>query len=59
MVNQSTGDGKFVVVQDGKRVSDLKETQAEANTEAEKQRKLTENQQTPAPTVQVKQHLCG
>jgi len=60
MANPNTGDGKFVAVQDGKRVSGLKDTQQEAAAEAEKLGKVNENQAvTPAPPVQIKQHLCG
>jgi hypothetical protein len=56
-------DGKFVVVQDGKRVTgNLHGTQQEALTEADQQKKLRESQGQAAkaqPPVEVKQNLYG
>ena len=54
-------DGKFVVVQGGKRVSDLKNTQQEAQQEADRLKKLNETQGSRAqqPPPQVKQNLYG
>lgn len=56
-------DGKFVVVQGGKRVSgNLHGTQQEALNEADQQKKLRESQgqaAQSAPPVEVKQNLYG
>jgi hypothetical protein len=54
-------DGKFVVVQDGKRVSgNLHATEQQALVEAEKQKKLRESQgQASQAPVKVVQNLYG
>ena len=56
-------DGKFVVVQDGKRVSGtLHETEQKAKEEADRQRKLRESQGQAAKEqapVEVKRNLYG
>lgn len=59
MSKPNEGDGKFVVVENGQRVSDLHDSQDQALKEAEKRKKLSENQGDKAPTVQVKQNLLG
>lgn len=52
-------DGKHVVVQGGKRVSDLK-SQQEAQQEADRINKLRESSgQKAQPPAQVKQNLYG
>jgi hypothetical protein len=60
----SNGDGKFVVVQGTERVSGLKDTQQEAETEREKiAKKLAESKgngsKPDAPAPAVKQNLLG
>jgi len=59
MSKPNEGDGKFVVVENGQRVSDLHGSQAEALKEAEKRKKLSETSGEKAPTVEVKQNLFG
>lgn len=59
MSKPNEGDGKFVVVENGQRVSDLHDSQDQALKEAESRKKLSENQGDKAPTVQVKQNLFG
>lgn len=59
MSKPNEGDGKFVVVENGQRVSDLHSDQAAALKEAESRKKLSENQGDKAPTVEVKQNLFG
>lgn len=59
MSKPNEGDGKFVVVENGQRVSDLHGSQAEALQDAEKRKKLSEGQGDKAPTVEVKQNLFG
>jgi hypothetical protein len=52
-------DGKFVVVQDGKRVSgELHETQAGAQAEAEKAKRQV-NESAPTEQPKVVQNLYG
>lgn len=58
MSNNDSGDGKFVVVENGKRVGKLSDTQAEALKEAEKRRKLAESQGQKVNTT-VKVNLFG
>ena len=62
-MNTHPADGKYVVVQGGKRVSgDLHDTQQQALTEAEKLKKLRESQGQASqvqPPVEVKQNLFG
>lgn len=56
-------DGKFVVVQNGQRISDLHETEQAAIQEATKQRKLAETAspqvKQEAEKIAVKQNLYG
>ena len=59
MSKSNEGDGKFVVVENGKRVSDLHDSQEQALKEAENRKKLSEAHGDQAPTVQVKQNLFG
>jgi len=59
MSKPNEGDGKFVVVENGQRVSDLHDSQDQALKEAEARKKLAENQGNQTPTVQVKQNLFG
>lgn len=59
MSKPSEGDGKFVVVENGQRVSDLHDTQDQALKEAEARKKLAETQGEQPSTVQVKQNLFG
>jgi len=59
MSTPNEGDGKFVVVENGQRVSDLHDTQDQALKEAEKRKKLAETQGEQPATVQVKQNLLG
>lgn len=59
MSNSNDSDGKYVVVQNGKRVSDLHDNQAEALRQAEKLRgKVTESSGKQS-IVEVKQNLFG
>lgn len=59
MSKPNEGDGKFVVVQDGQRVSDLHDSQDQALKEAETRRKLAEAQGGQGANVEVKQNLFG
>ncbi|MGV0949069.1 MAG: hypothetical protein ACOYB3_00045 [Azonexus sp.] len=59
MSKPNEGDGKFVVIENGQRVSDLHDSQDQALKEAEARNKLAENQVGQAPAVQVKQNLFG
>jgi hypothetical protein len=59
MSKSNEGDGKFVVVENGQRVSDLHASEAAALKEAESRKKLAESQGEKAPTVEVKQNLFG
>jgi len=59
---QHPDDGKFVVVQGGQRVSELKPSQAEAIEEAKRLNKLRESQGQNGqaqPPAEVKQNLYG
>ncbi len=61
-MNKHPDDGKFVVVQDGKRVTGkLHGSQQEAQAEAAKQNMLRECQGAAAkvPPAEVKQNLYG
>ena len=59
MSKPNEGDGKFVVVENGQRVSDLHDSQAQALKEAESRKKLAESGGDKTPTVEVKQNLFG
>ena len=59
MSKPNESDQKFVVIENGQRVSDLHASQADALREAERRKKLSESQGKKAPVVQVKQNLCG
>lgn len=59
MRKPNEGDGKFVVVENGQRVSDLHDSHEQALKEAESRKKLAEAQGDTAPTVQVKTNLFG
>lgn len=62
MSKPNEGDGKFVVVENGRRVGDLHDTHDQALKEAESRRKLAEGQaqsKQQHTTVQVKQNLFG
>lgn len=55
-------DGKFVVVENGQRVSSPKDTREEAETIAAQRSKLAEARGTTVPEnrrPQVKQNICG
>lgn len=59
MSKPNEGDGKFVVVENGQRVSDLHDTQDQALKEAEARRRLSEGQGDKSAEVTVKQNLFG
>lgn len=55
-------DKTYVVVENGQRVTKPMETQASANTEAQRRNKLAESGGKPVPEnkrAQVKMNLCG
>ena len=55
-------DGKFVVVENGQRVTAPLDTKAQADAEAAKRNQLAESAGTPVPEgkgAQVKQNLFG
>ena len=60
MSKLNEGDGKFVVVESGQRVSDLYDTQDQALKEAEsRKKKLSETSSDKPADVSVKQNLLG
>lgn len=60
-MSQHPDDGKYVLVQGGKRISDLQPNEQSALAEAKRRNEaLKENKSGPsAPPVQVKQNLLG
>jgi hypothetical protein len=60
MSKPNEGDGQYVVVENGQRVSDLHKSQGEALKEAENRRKVVESQGSNKPAdISVKQNLLG
>jgi ribosomal protein L9 len=60
MSKPNEGDGKFVVVENGQRVSDLHDSQDQALKEAEnRKKKLSETSSDKPADVSVKQNLFG
>ncbi len=59
MSTPNEGDGKYVVVENGQRISDLHATQDTALKEAEKRRKVVEGQGDKPADIGVKQNLFG
>ena len=55
---KENGDGKFVVVENGQRASNLM-SQEEAQKEASRRKPTNESSGQPAPSVEVKQNLFG
>lgn len=56
------GDGKFVVVEKGQRVTPALDTKDQAETEAQKRNQMAESAGKPVPEgnrAQVKQNLFG
>ena len=58
MSNPNEGDGKYVVIENGKRISGLHKSQEEALAEAEAKKKLTESDGSKS-AVEVKRNLFG
>jgi len=59
MSKPNEGDGKFVVVENGRRVSDLHDSQAQALKEAAARKRVAESQGDKAIQPSVKQNLFG
>lgn len=61
-ISNKTGDGDYVVIQNGQRVTAATPSQQEAQQEADRRNKLVESNGQPVPEqqkAQVKRNLCG